>query len=128
MVYMVTDGTYSDYSVLGVYSTCEKAEYAQTLHAADNDIDELELDDLPLHPPGKLAWSVMIAGDGDVQRVSRIAPYDNAFGVELHRHAAWRDRKAGWTFRVWARDEAHAIKIATEKRREMLAMGTWSDD
>jgi hypothetical protein len=125
-IYLVSDGNYSDYSVLGLYSTMEKAQYARTLYAAENGIEKIELDDLPPHPVGELAWGVMIASDGDVHRVSRIAPYDDTYtGVRSHQVAAWRDRKAGRTFYLWARDEAHAIKIATEKRREMLAMGTW---
>ncbi len=125
-IYLVSDGSYSDYSVLGLYSTMEKAEYARTLYAAENGIEKIELDDLPPHPPGELAWSVMISDNGDVYRVSQIAPYDDTYvGIKSYRHDAWQDRKSGRSFYLWARDEAHAIKIATEKRREMLAMGTW---
>ena len=40
-VYMVTDGWYSDYSVLGIYSTKAKAERAKELYAAGNDVDEI---------------------------------------------------------------------------------------
>jgi hypothetical protein len=129
-VYMVTDGEYSDYSVIGVYSTREKAEYAQTLYAAENGIDELELDHIPPHPPGELRWGVRILDNGDVVSVFQTTPdEDKCLQVESTRQKYWGGEvKPGRSFLLWARDQAHAIKIACEKRREMLALGTWDTD
>ena len=68
-VYLVTDGDYSDYRVLGVYSSMEKAEHAKLLYAADNDVEEYELDAVPESPPGLLAYVVIMELSGDVSRM-----------------------------------------------------------
>jgi hypothetical protein len=129
-IYLVSDGEYSDYSVLGVYSTMEKAEYARKLYAATNGIDEIELDHIPPHPPGELRWVVRILDDGEVKGVFQTTPDEDEYHpVMSTREKYWGGEiKPGRVFQLWARDSAHAIKIATEKRREMLAMGTWNDD
>ena len=59
-IYVLTEGDYSDYHIVGVYSTPELAQEAQTLYP-DSMIEEYDLDDIPEHPPGMLAWGVNIA-------------------------------------------------------------------
>jgi hypothetical protein len=128
-IYMVASGEYSDYRVLGLYSTMEKAEYAHKLYNADSEIDEIELDYLPPHPPGELLWNVLVLDNGDVLYISRLS-LDEAVSLQVYssRVRHWAGLvNPGRLFRLWAHDKAHAIKIATEKRREMLAMGTWSN-
>jgi len=58
-IYVLTEGDYSDYHIVGVYSTPELAQEAQTLYP-DSGIEEYDLDDIPEHPPGMLAWGVNI--------------------------------------------------------------------
>ena len=49
-VYVVTEGSYSAYHIIGIYSTKEKAEkvklYHSTLYECP-DIEEWEIDDIP---------------------------------------------------------------------------------
>ena len=66
-IYLVTDGNYSDYHVLGAFSSMEKAEQAKLLYAADNDIEEYELDAIPDSPPGLFAYVVLMEIAGDVK-------------------------------------------------------------
>jgi len=44
-IYIVSDGDYSDYHIIGIYSTREKAEYAKSLYLAKNKIREIKFND-----------------------------------------------------------------------------------
>ena len=125
-LYLVSQGDYSDYSVLGIYSTPEKAEYAVRLYGDDSRIEQYELDGMPPHPPGELRWHVQIMANGDVVSAFQVAP-ENEYRpiVPLYQSLYGGQQKPNCIFQIWARDKNHAIKIATEKRREMLANGTW---
>ena len=50
-VYMLSCGCYSDYEVLGIYSTREKAEHYRKIFEREetNDVEEIELDAPPFH-------------------------------------------------------------------------------
>ena len=121
-IYLVTDGSYSDYRVLGVYSTKEKAEHAKRLFAADNEIEEYELDATPDSPPGMLAYQVSMLVSGDVKDTWQ----DTVEGFESRWYVT-----AQWgadvlvVFNVWARDIEHAVKISNEWRAQIVALGLW---
>lgn len=71
--YLVTDGSYSDYRVLGVYSTAEKAAHAKKLYAADNEFVEIEIDALPDSPPGLFYYLVAMDVEGNASEVSMMS-------------------------------------------------------
>lgn len=127
-IYMVTDGSYSDYHVIGVYSTKELAEKVKEIHDARNDIDELNLDEMPDVPPGLLGWSLEMLESGDVLRVWR-----SGVIKEEEKFAYWRpfsyseDRRARSGISVYARDPEHAVKVASERRREAIVSGEWAN-
>lgn len=118
-VYLVTDGAYSDYRVLGIFSTRARANRAKTLYNAYNDIDVIELDEVPNKPRGLLPYGVRIR-------------YENSDVIGVDRMSVERF-DTGWiyftyhtqhfSFHVWAKNEEHAIKIAAEKRAQVLANG-----
>lgn len=120
-VYLVTDGWYSDYRVLGVYATMEKAEQAKLLYAADNDIEEYELDAVPDSPPGLVPFVVTITFSGGVEGVYResVVQFEPRWYV-----TNWYSSPCG-RFYMWARDEQHAVKIANEWRAQIAALGLW---
>lgn len=120
-VYLVTDGYYSDYHVRGVYSTMEKAEQAKLLYAADNDIEEYELDAVPDSPPGLVPFVVTITFSGDVKDVYR----ESAVQFEPRWYVTNWDGSPCGRFYMWARDEQHAVKIANEWRAQIAALGLW---
>ena len=132
-IYLVSDGEYSDYTVLGLYSTKEKAEEARALYAA-NYIEEFELDAIPPHPPGELRWTVRMKDSGDIPDAFQAfqmpagadyVPFESDrmfFITQLESRCPKTD---GRFMYLWARDKDHAIKIASEKRREMIVSGEW---
>lgn len=120
-VYLVTSGDYSDYHILGAYSSRELAEEAQALFAADS-IEDWDLDKTIDHPQGMLMYRVLMDIDGNVQ------PPVESVSIEYHLAPSWCPfgNKTTVVFYEWAEDETHAIKIAGEKRAELIAMNKWT--
>lgn len=119
-IYLVTDGEYSDYRVLGVYSTEEKAEAARNLWVAENAIEEYELDAMSETPPGLFPFEVSMDAQGNTKNTRRVSveffkPENRPYGDDVHVD-----------FRVWATDQEHAIKIANEHRTQLIAMNQWT--
>ena len=131
MVYLVSDGHYSDYHQLGIYTTRELADQARVFFNADNDVEEWELDVIPKHPHGLLAWTVYMDRNGNLPSgnvyVGNGVRRDSVDGFE----PTWIPCSKNGTvvcFRVWAKDEDHAVKIANEQRIGLLASGEWTSD
>jgi hypothetical protein len=125
-VYLVTDGDYSDYHLLGVYSTRRLANVARVRYAASN-IEEYEFDAMPEAPPGLLPWDVLMDIHGDCH-----APYHGAQAKRTsceeftERTVSYYD-EVHLKFSVWATDARHAIKIANEQRAQLIALGQWEE-
>jgi hypothetical protein len=120
-IYAVETGDYSDYSVVGVFSTEEKAKTLADWLGGDVtewELDEVQVGDLPKDP----CWSVTSLPNGiDIDGVyldpcpslSRLA-YRN----EINPYYGGRVNVV-----VFAPDEAHARKIAADLFREYKARG-----
>ncbi len=111
-VFIVTEGDYSDYSIRAVFSTRRKAKaFVTAVGAKHMEVEVWQLDD-PALPATGHPYIVDITEGGDTLRVERV---NHWFGAdEGHRENIF------W-FYVWARDEAHAVKIANERRSGILA-------
>lgn len=130
-VYVVTEGSYSAYHIIGIYSTKEKAEkvklYHSTLHE-DPDIEEWKMDDIPediedVREYYHVTYSDRQYGEGwwDCRRYTKVGkgnikdcPYE-------------LDKRFPLYFRIdipcdRVEDEQHAIKIAQDKLAEIKAM------
>ncbi len=127
-VYIVSEGNYSEYHVIGIYSLMENAEYAKKIYYADNDIQEMEMDFIPKHPYGLLLFHVAMDRDGNTNYVHRE-------GCSVHREECSNYVEREWkpygdnkhvSFTSWAKDEGHAIKIANEKRVMLIENGEWT--
>lgn len=115
-VYLVCIGQYSDFRVLCVCSTAEKADEAEAYYAAD-EVIEFELDAFPENNSGLLMFSVCMDRNGDNARVGR---YGNDRGEDL---GTFYRPTGDFYCTLLARDEQHAIKIANERRIMLLAAG-----
>ena len=123
-LYMLTRGSYSDYRVFGIFSSRENAElYQRHVDKLDpvpysewNDIEEMQLDAgiaplqaglsyycVCIHKLTGNIVSVDTADDTDISNYDR----EHEFG-NLH-------------FYMGARNEEHAVKIAADRRRQILA-------
>jgi len=125
-VYVVSSGSYSDYSIDAIFSTKEKADqYLATQKAVIkhscldqyNDVEEFRLD-VP-----KRQWEttvVWMAKNGDLA------------GVEMQgdRQLGWGgfDRYGNLIWVVAGHNDKRAIKVVNEKRAQILALEIWGDE
>ena len=121
-IYVVTNGDYSDYHVCCICSTKEKAERAKLLYKASNKYYEVILDDFKNIPEGLLPFKVIMdkEGNSETEEVS-ISCFGN--GDVFKYYDETNTPKIG--FNVFAKDEKHAVKIANEKRIQLIANNDW---
>ena len=112
-IYILTEGDYSDYHIVGAYSTKELAEEAQSLYQYSQ-IEEYGLDYIPQHPPGMSAWFVRIS-DGKLDDL--YTQQVNAFEETIPRENEYNyhNGETGYFVYCWAVDKDHAEKIALDK-------------
>ena len=134
-VWFVEQGSYSDYRVVGVFSTREKADFvAKTIndreHYGDASVDERPLDPFVKElNAGLRMYTVIMSEDGTVERCEYDEERIEESSVRLwdRKSAPFYKGKRGVvnavTASVWARDDVHAIKIVNERRTQMIANG-----
>ena len=120
-VYIVTAGTYSDYHIVGATLDRKQAELACEVYGWKDslgysiDIEEYDLDIFNGIKKEDHIYRVTIWENGGYSvKDERGCYYLNPINDE---DMAWGD----YTVTVVARDEAHALKIAQDKRAEYLA-------
>ena len=123
-MYVLTVGEYSDYRVLGVFSSPELAEevYAKRKDIGRDychSVEEYFLNNDPNAPEGMKPCSVIMRRDGSVTNI-QINP-DGSSTYEDQFISEKIDRR----FYMWARDDKHAVKIANERRTKMIAENQW---
>jgi hypothetical protein len=132
-VYVVTSGEYSDYSINCIFRTKGEAELwvATRWDSSRYEINEWEFE--KANPKKMLAFSVTLyMKNGDVKWGSNEESHDGPAEVTVE----WHKKEYSWeppshatlTVECLAKDRAHAIKIASEYRRMILASplyGEW---
>lgn len=122
-IYIVTRGSYSDYSILGAYSTRENAEAA--LKVWNDEWDKPEIEEWPidahLSRGDQLPWMVWMRHDGAEAEASKTDPPEADDSTWWSNNTFHRDLRFRWM--GWADDEQHAIKIANERRLIDIAEG-----
>jgi len=118
--YVLTEGDYSDYKVIGVYSTEELAEEAKFLWP-NSKVEDFPLDDIPEHPPGMYFWTgraeAHIGAEETKQQVYKTAPGKASLkGEDL----SYRNIVV-FLVGFWAADEDHAFKILQDKYHQHMA-------
>ena len=113
-VFMVSEGSYTDYTVRGVYSTAELAQEAVKRYAG-NPVEEFDLDAMPELRDGQYAWRVDFSSDGKVTRIET-----TSLEINYQRPSGFVRADKTACIHCFARDEAHAVKTASEVRVIML--------
>lgn len=139
---VVEKGSYSDYGVVGVFSSKENAELIANAINGDGDAyEKATVAEWPLDPAvdelrqGLGIYFVQMQADGSVEWCVRkeVSEYDIRGEVRMWRRSgAPAYRGQGLEDVLWvtafAKDDKHAVKIANEHRTRMLADGTWHTD
>jgi hypothetical protein len=119
-IYAVESGEYSGYRVDALFSSQELAElWLQNYGSSDSAIREFELDpNITQLKEGLWMWYVWMTEDGDTRSVGKDV---NFTGEGLYI--------SGYGLRVvtYATSEQHAVKIANEKRIQIIARNLWKN-
>ena len=140
-IWVIEDGDYSDYKVVGVYSTRENAETALAAMAVTRTYNPPTIEEWKMDPgieemyAGLSRISVSMKRDGSTIEVQHVTAIEESFEdfpggpYEPGRYA--KDYVPGEKrirYTVWARDEQHAVKIANEYRAQAIAAGEMSTE
>ncbi len=134
-VWAIEQGSYSDYHVVGIYSTKEKADAVAAKLGGGYDTPTVV--EWPLDPAadevcaGLEPWRVYMLYDGTVERVERqeaASGYEILGSTDIHHRGTsnapvWRGKQDCLFVACWATDVEHAVKIANEKRAQKIALG-----
>ena len=142
-IYAVSRGEYSDYRIVALFSTEAKAqEYIAALKSKDQDFNEYnEIEQYELDPDtadrvqrGYTVWIVIMLKDGTVERAEE-GGTDSYYAENAPKFRIWERTKApayqgrgipdALDCNVWAKSQEQAVKIANEKRAQMIANGEW---
>lgn len=137
-VWVVEQGQYSGYHVVGVFSTKENAKLAmnEINRLADDKatIAEWDLDPVAaeLHA-GLHRFTVAMFRSGDIHWVAEkedITKEGEPFKLFGRGTRGYPPEPYPSCLHadVWAKDEQHAMKIVNEKRTQMIALGEWREE
>jgi hypothetical protein len=125
-VYIVTHGDYSDYRIDGVFSTKERANEFIRTRVRYGDIEEWDVDAFDeLIRSGLYRYIVWFDEDGNADLPPICRPDESDLAqpevTEVNDSMRYRPSPLRLRVDVWARDDEHAIKVASEKRAQYLA-------
>ena len=123
-IYLVTQGHYSDYSVVGAFSDYAKALDLSAILSGDARVEMYELDKyVEVAERGLAPIEVLMSENGkagayrwedlDYPEETSASILEDSEGVYLKCHC-------------WARDEEHAVKITNEIRAQIIASNNWT--
>lgn len=131
-IYIVTSGDYSDYGIRAVFTDKALAEQLVALRGSEYEVKEHEADPRDwIAPAGMSFFRVKMARDGAVLVCERDSDGPGLQGPRTAPFKSyWWPRGGGLgdpciATECWARDEAHATKIAGERRAQFVASGAW---
>jgi len=135
-VWVIEQGSYSDYGVVGVFSSEKNAQrVCDLINASENCWDKATIAKWPLDPcieelnQGLSLWQINMPYDGNVTSCVRRTDIDG-YNIKTDLWVHERTKAPAWEGRpiqdqicgiVWAKDEQHAIKIANEFRAQAIA-------
>lgn len=116
--FAITQGEYSDYKVLAVFTEREMAEaelpkYGTPLYQAE--IEEFPLNPVAPTPPAGMTCFYCSEDPGGNAYAMSAASYEMIGEGSLVGSVPFFNGKVRYSVHVWARNRDHAIKIAAEK-------------
>jgi hypothetical protein len=122
-IFIVTEGSYSDYHIMAAFLNKKRAETfatrfgaeVETWPAGDHYIDMLR---------DKNVYFLRISKDGTVSDLEK-NDNDFAFRQIIEHNDKGYDSAGNLYMYVLAKTEQHAVKIAGDKRRKLIALEQW---
>ena len=129
IIYIVTSGEYSDYRIDGVFSSKENAELYIRLEEPRGDIEEWELDAYVLAMKrGLSGFLIVMQRDGTTLRAERESlryTPSHPTAIFYGENCGWHEARGAMRIDVLAKSKEHAIKIANDTRRQIVAENRW---
>jgi len=122
-VYIVTSGSYSDYSIDAVFSTQAPAEKFANFYG-DGRVEEHDLD--PEVPERHPRWSVTMDRDGNDAEAHKTGEWDSEPG-RLIRRSTNLGMLHYFKCTIDCENETQAVKAANERRARFIAEGGWPE-
>lgn len=133
-VFVLTTGDYSDYRIVGAFTSAEKA----TKFAVDIGLEEdctvefYQLNPTKYHPGSNMVlWEIDILRDGTTTSAYdwKNPPEEESAWqkeeVELRHYADRRGSSTSLHVVKWVRSREHIVKIANDLRLQLIATGGW---
>ena len=145
-IYIVTAGEYSDYHIVAVFSTEEKANaFCAMFKSREFMVEDYEVDaKVEATNKGLKQYHVNMNKDGSLFA----GWWNNPTGISLYKDESLLDNFQTTDYLLdsnfnkryndptipkelflgvicWAKDKKHAIKIANERRAQYIALGKW---
>jgi hypothetical protein len=127
MIYLVSSGYYSDYGINAVFSQKILAKkYIDLTGDKGFNIEEYELNPNEIHiVQGRSLYFLQINKNGDVKGIEKWA----GFSYSMKQPKLFYGYDINWlNVYCYANDEMQAVKIAGEKRTQVLANNCWGDE
>ena len=126
-IYLVSYGSYSDYSVCALFDSEELANKYIELqeYVSDYRIEEFTLNSFERRVrDGYRSYTVRMGKQGNTISIE-MKDYQEEYAGFIY----WRDLNGEAMLLVdtFAKDEQHAVKIANEKRVQLIAAGEWPE-
>lgn len=126
-VFLVTRGYYSDYRVCAVFTEKPLAEkYIDSFK--ENSYEAFRIENYPLNPyqyelkNDYKPFFLRMTKEGNCTEIN---VKDSSYGLEDENVDVGFDIHKNMYISVFAKDETHAIKIANEKRVQLIAENSW---
>ena len=129
-IYIITDGEYSDYSIIAPCATEEDAKkYIQKFDLKHATIEEHKLIDENFYEfvTDKIHYTVYMDKHGNSEvHVNKyeFSKIETEY-VFYNRSMIYNEKDFGIMVNCWANSEEHAVKIANEIRTRLIASGEW---
>ena len=121
-IFVVTQGDYSDYHIIGIFNSFEKAEIYHQTFKKNDDINPIEEHNLNPYQyelkNGYKSYTIEMKRNGDIVKITKLS------GLQTTEPYVTYNRQSMIHICV-AKDEKHAIKIANEKRAILIAYNKW---
>lgn len=112
-IYVLTDGDYSDYHIIGCFSTNELAEKAAKVLGGS--VEEYELDEVG--KDNRWSYHIHMDSNGNIESTMIQIQQPKEKAVGHYKDYSHQNEIKFWA-EVLAEDKDHAIKIAADKIRQ----------
>lgn len=127
-VFIVTKGCYSDYHIVAVFDSAELANAFKNSFSKSEYSDEIYVEEFTINPHKESLnnhykpFFVRMKKNGECLECRESGTY----GFEEESDRCQFDVNFNMYTHAFAKDKEHAIKIANERRAQLIALDRWS--